>query len=154
MIRTHIRYAVCTLFALAWTVAFGQDGADEAAMDGDSESESVVEEEISMGTPPPEPACFNVRDIDNFDAIGDSFVYVQGRRNQHYLLTMTRSCFGLRSANGIAISNVTNRVCSGNFSEITYRHFETVETCTIREVEEVADKAAADAIAERRRDQN
>ncbi len=117
------------------------------------DEEGVVEEEISTATPPPEPACFNVRDINNFDAFEDNFVYVEGRRNQHFLLTMQRSCFGLRQARGIAISNQINRVCSNSFAEITYRDFNTVMRCRIREVEAVVDKEAARALAERRKDQ-
>jgi hypothetical protein len=131
---------------MMWSLAIAQDDAEVSA-------ENSVEEKITTEVPAPEPACFSVRDINNFDALGDRFVYVEGRRNQHYLLTMQRACFGLRSANGIAISNTIDRVCSNSFADITYREFGTIESCTIREVESVADKAAAEAIAERRRNQ-
>ena len=147
MIQAHMRFFGCVVFAAMSSLAFAQDDADAVA-------EDVVNEEISTDTPAPEPACFNVRDINNFDAIDDRFVYVEGRRDQHYLLTMDRSCFGLRSANGIAITNQMNRVCSNNFAKISYRDFGTTESCTIREVESVADKAAAVAIAERRKSQD
>ncbi len=136
------KWLICVLFAAVSGVAFAQD-----------DEEGVVEEEISTEMPPPEPACFNVRDINNFDAFEDNFVYVEGRRNQHFLLTMQRSCFGLRQARGIAISNQINRVCSNSFAEITYRDFDTVERCRIREVEAVVDKEAARALAERRKNQ-
>ncbi len=85
--------------------------------------------------------------------IDDSFVYLSGRRNQHYLLTMQRSCSGLRNARGIAISNQINRICSNSFGAITYRDFDTVVRCGIRQIEAVADKDAARALVERRRDQ-
>ncbi len=136
------KWLICVLFAAVSSVAFAQD-----------DEEGVVEEEISTEMPPPEPACFNVRDINNFDAFEDNFVYVEGRRNQHFLLTMQRSCFGLRQARGIAISNQINRVCSNSFAEITYRDFNTVMRCRIREVEAVVDKEAARALAERRKNQ-
>ena len=131
-----------TLLAAIAAVAVAQDDED-----------SVVNEEISTGIAAPEPACFNVRDINGFDSLDDTFVYVTGRRDQHFLLTMDRSCFGLRNARGIAISNTINRVCSNSFGEITYRDFNTVVNCRIREVEAVADKETATAIAERRKNQ-
>jgi len=142
MAQCHCRWLICILLATVSSLAFAQDDADV-----------VIEEEISTDAPPPEPACFNVRDIDNFDALDDSFVYISGRRNQHYLLTMQRSCFGLRSARGIAISNHINRVCSNTFGEITYRDINTVAKCGIRQIEAVADKDAARALVERRKDQ-
>lgn len=142
MAQFRDRWLTCVLLATVSNLAFAQNDADE-----------VIEEEISTDAPPPEPACFNVRDIDNFDALNDSFVYVSGRRNQHYLLTMQRSCFGLRNARGIAISNQINRICSNSFGEISYRDFDTVVKCGIRQIEAVADKDAARALVERRKNQ-
>ena len=142
MTRYHARSLSCILFLTLSSLAFAQDDADE-----------VIEEEISTDAPPPEPACFNVRDINNFDPLDDSFVYISGSRNQHYLLTMQRSCFGLRNARGIGISNHLNRVCSNAFGEISYRDFDRVVTCGIRQIEAVADKDAARALAERRKNQ-
>ncbi len=142
MAQLHSRWLTCVLLATVSSVALAQDDAGE-----------VIQEEISTDAPPPEPACFNVRDINNFDPLDDSFVYIAGRRNQHYLLTMQRSCFGLRNARGIAISNQINRICSNSFGEITYRDFDTVVKCGIRQIEAVADKDAARALVERRKDQ-
>ena len=142
MAQFHNRWLTCVLLATATGLAFAQDDADE-----------VIEEEISTDAPPPEPACFSVRDINNFDPLNDSFVYVSGRRDQHYLLTMQHACFGLRNARGIAISNQMNRIGSNSFGEISYRDVDTVVKCGIRQIEAVVDKDAARALVERRKDQ-
>ena len=118
----------------------------------DDEPEQVKEVDISDSPPVAQEACFNVRDVRNFDAISDRYVYVEGRRDAHYLLTMWTGCFGLRGALGIAISNDFNRVCSNSSATIAYREFGGLETCRIREVESVDDKDAAEEIVELRTD--
>jgi len=129
------------VFALSAGLAFTQE----------DEPSEVKEVDISDSPPVAEAACFNVRDVRNFDAIRDRYVYVEGRRGEHYLLTMFTQCFGLRSALGIAISNDFNRVCSNSSATITYREFGQLESCRIRAVESVEDKAAAEQIVELRR---
>lgn len=69
---------------------------------------------------------------------------------------MQRSCFGVRNAQDIAISNAVSRVCSNSLAEVTYRGIgNALETCWITQVEAVEDRAAAAAIVEirTRRDQ-
>lgn len=103
------------------------------------------------GMPIAEPACFNARTASNFAALGDRYVYVQGRRDEHYLLTMFNVCFGLRSASGIALSNDFSRVCSNTSATIYYRDFGRMEACRVRDVEAVASREAAREIVELRR---
>ena len=128
------------IFALSAGLAFGQD----------DDPEQVKEVDISDSPPVAEEACFNVRSVRNFDAITDRYVYVEGRSDEHYLSTMWAQCFGLRSALGIAISNDFSRVCSNRSARITYRDFGRLQACTVRTVESVESKSAAEEIVELR----
>ena len=102
------------------------------------------------GMPVAEQACFNARTATNFSALSRRHVYVQGRRNEHYLLTMFNVCFGLRNASGIAIENTLSRVCSNTGATIYYRDFGRLEACRVSEVESVASRQAAQEIVELR----
>ena len=128
---------------------WAQDG-EEAEQEAEIAERVVEDVAIGPGSlPSAEPACFNVRAIRNFSALNDEYIYVQGRRDQHFLLTMERSCFGVRNAQDIAISNIVSRVCSNSLAEVTYRRFgNALETCWILAVEAVEDRAAATAIVE------
>ena len=118
--------------------AFAQDEADAPKpVDVDAK-----------GEPPSQEACFNVREVEDFSALDDLHVYLEGRRSdQHYLLTMFQGCVGLRGAIGIAISNEISRVCSNDNARVTYRGFGRVETCPIEKVEAVEDRESAEALA-------
>jgi hypothetical protein len=98
-----------------------------------------------------EPACFNARAATNFSALSNTHVYVQGRQDQHYLLTMFNGCFGLRSASGIALSSDLSRICSNTSATIYYRDFGRLEACRVRDVESVAGRDAAREIVQLRR---
>lgn len=98
-----------------------------------------------------EPACFNARTATNFSALSNRHVYLEGRRDEHYLLTMFNYCSGLRSAFGIALSNDLSRVCSNTSATIYYRDFGRLEACRVRDVESVASREAAREIVELRR---
>ncbi len=89
-------FAAVTMFAMsAW--AQDESGTDAAA----SEVEEVV---IDVNAPPStEPGCFSVRRIRNFSGLSDEALYVDGGGGNHFLLTMDRNCFGLRSAEDIVI---------------------------------------------------
>jgi len=112
------------------------------------EEEDITSIDLSDAPPAAEEGCFNVRDVRNFEAFTDGYVYVEGRRDEHYLLTMFSACIGLRGAIGIAISNRMSRVCSNSSASITYRGLGRVESCRIRTVEQVESKDAAEAVTE------
>jgi hypothetical protein len=145
------RTLICGLAAasLFTTVAVAQQGAPEA----ESVEDANAEKEVDAADAPPEveDACFYVRDIDDFDALGDEFVFVEGRGDENYLLTMWAGCFGLEGAVGIAVSSPMSRVCSTSGAEIRYRGLGRLETCRIRVVESVASKEAAEALVEERK---
>ncbi len=101
--------------------------------------------------PVAERACFNARTATNFSALSNRHVYVQGRQNEHYLLTMFGTCFGLRNAFGIALSSDLTRVCSNTSATIYYRDFGRLEACRVNDVESVASREAAREIVELRR---
>lgn len=132
---------------LAGTAAFAQEDVPE-----DAEELVITEVDAHEGLPPSEEACFNSRNARNFDAISDDFIYLEERRGNHFLLTMDGSCFALAGATGIAISNQMSRVCSRDFARVSYRAIGQVESCRIRRVERVDSKAAAEQIAESRKD--
>jgi hypothetical protein len=146
------RTLICGLAAasLFTTVAVAQQGAPEAESVEDAND---AEKEVDAADAPPEveDACFYVRDIDDFDALGDEFVFVEGRGDENYLLTMWAGCFGLEGAVGIAVSSPMIRVCSTSGAEIRYRGLGRLETCRIRVVESVASKEAAEALVEERK---
>ncbi len=142
-------FTAVTMFAMS---AWAQDeseseaGTDAAA----SEAEDV---EIDANAPPSaEPGCFSARRVRNFSPFSDVNLYVDGGGGSHFLLTMDRNCFGLRNAQGIAIDNHMDRVCSNSQASVTSRGVGgRLESCGIRTVEAVEDRAAARAIAEARR---
>lgn len=95
-------------------------------------------------------ACFNVRDTRSFTALHNRFVYVEGSRNEHYLLTMINACLDLEHALGINITNDFNRICSGSGAWITYQRFGKPARCTILKVESVKDLDSAKKTVQQR----
>jgi hypothetical protein len=141
------------LLATAPIVSSAQDDSDDARS-GDAREDAREPREVDIdagGEPPAEEACFNVREVRNFTALDDRYVYIEGARDEHYLLTMAGGCIGLEDSFQIAISNELSRVCSIDFGKITYRGLSgRPETCSIREVEAVEDRAAAEQLIEAR----
>ena len=131
-----------------------------AAQEGEPDREPAVENAASIAAektvdaslipPAAEEACFLVRDIDDFDALSDELVFIEGRSDENYLLTMWPGCFGLKGALGIAVSSPMSRVCSTSGAEIRYRGLGRLEICRIRMVEAIANKEAAHALLEQR----
>jgi len=154
--KTTRSFLMFAAMAFVAPPVWAQDG-EEAEQEVEIAERVVEDVAISPDSlPSAEPACFNVRTIRNFSALHDEYIYVQGRRDQHFLLTMDRACFGLRNAEGIGISNAVSRVCSNSLAEVTYRGIgNALDTCWIRAVEAVEDRTAAAALVEirTRRDQ-
>jgi hypothetical protein len=99
--------------------------------------------------------CVSARSINSFDAIDDEHVYIRAHVNDHYLFTMYGGCFGLRSAQGIAVKDTFTRVCSNSFGEIIYRDMgRGLESCRIRNVESVASKEDAEGLVKDRKEAN
>ena len=135
--------AVCAVLGVL-CVAAAQEDAQE-------DDEQTKEVDVSTIPPTAEEACFLVRDVRNFDPLSNEFIFIEGRRGQNFLLTMFGGCFGLDDAIGIAIANPTSRVCSTSSAQITYRGLGGFrETCRVRKVESVEDKAYAARIVESR----
>jgi hypothetical protein len=133
-----------TVFAgalLTLTTALAQDGANDTRANGIDEAAPTLRED-----------CFNVRETRSFSALDDRFVYLEGPRDEHFVLTMFAGCIGLEDSIQIAISNELSRVCSIDTAEVTYRGVGgNLETCSIRRVEAVEDRAAAEALVESRK---
>lgn len=100
-----------------------------------------------------ERVCVNVRAIRTFDALTDQHVYVREGSDEHYLFTMQNRCFNLRMSHGIAIKDVTSRICSDGFGEIIYRDRaggRRPQSCRIDTIERVDSKEAAEELVESR----
>jgi hypothetical protein len=136
--------------ALVGAFAVAQEDAPGVQPEGDANAVAEKEVDATEISPGAEEACFIVRDIDNFHAFSDEFVFVEARSDDNYLLTMWPGCFALEGALGIAISSPMSRVCSTSGAEIRYRGFGRLETCRIRVVEAVESKEAAESLAEQR----
>lgn len=126
------------ILVMGFTGVFAEE-AEEA-------NEAVEEDESS------ERVCVNRRSISSFDAIDDEHVYIKATGNKHFLFTMQRRCFGLRSAQGIGIKDTMNSVCSRSFGEIVYRDMgRRLESCRINTIERVASKDDAKGLVEDRK---
>jgi hypothetical protein len=135
LMKCSLLIAVCLL---ASPFVSAQDSGDKQGIDESSER-----------------VCVNVRSIRSFDAISDKYVYVREGSSKHYLFTMWNNCLSLRNANGIAIKDVTNRVCADGFGEIVYRDrmsSQRLATCRIENIERVESKDDAKAIVKARKD--
>ncbi|MFQ5548818.1 MAG: DUF6491 family protein [Woeseia sp.] len=101
-----------------------------------------------------EKVCIDARNIDSFDAIDDNHLYIRARgRQQHFLFTLERSCFGLQSAHTIGVRDALNRVCSNTFGEVVYRELgRGPQSCRIRNIESVAGKDDAAGLVEDRKE--
>lgn len=98
-----------------------------------------------------EHVCLNDYQITSFSPLGDSHLYVAGVGDRHYLLTMERGCFGLRSANTIGFPDNVGRLCVGRSDYVIYRDMATgIERCRILGIEAVASREDARTIAEQR----
>ncbi len=123
------------ILALSATSSFADEAEDE------SDEEEIVER-----------VCVNKRSINSFDPIDDQHVYIKATGNNHYLFTMQRRCFGLRSAYGIAVKDTMSRVCSKGFGEIVYLgRGQRLESCRIDTIEAVAGKDDARGLVEDRK---
>ena len=138
--------------SLLAALAVAQEGEPAREPTAEDAANTTAEKTIDASFAPPaaEEACFLVRDIDDFDALSDELVFVEGRGNDNYLLTMWPGCFGLKGALGIAVSSPMSRVCSTSGAEIRYRGLGRLEICRIRLVEAIESKEAAEALLEQR----
>lgn len=98
-----------------------------------------------------EDICLNDYQITSFSPLGDSHLYVDGIGDRHYLFSMERGCFGLRSANTIGFPDNVGRLCVGRSDYVIYRDIATgLERCRVLGIEAVASREDARAIAEQR----
>lgn len=155
MNRSILVGAVTACLLGAASIATFAQSDRAASQDGDARDAAREPREVDIdagGEPPAEEACFNVRGVRSFSALDDRYVYIEGRRDEHFLLTMVTGCFGLENSFQIAVSNQLSRVCSTDFGKITYRGLSgRAETCSIRRVEAVEDRTAAEQLVEIRK---
>jgi len=99
-----------------------------------------------------EPVCLSDYDIRSFSPLYDEFIYVEGRRDAHYLFTMQRGCLGLRSANAIGIPDQPGRICSNSLDDVIYQDISRGQTtCRILGIERVSSRDEARELADARR---
>lgn len=145
--RNTIGTLLLTTAFAAGSVCAQQAEESEEAADVAGEAEEVA---LDPNAPPSaEPACFSNRRVRNFSGLHNEYLYLEEAGGSHYLLTMFRSCLGLRNAQTIAIESVQDRICSNSQAEVTFRGVGgRRESCLIRTVEEVEDRDAARALVE------
>jgi len=82
--------------------------------------------------------CISVRSINGFNPLSDREVLVTATVSDHYLFTVVGVCPGLRSADAIAISDPTNRICNDSFGSITSTdRVHGKQTCRVEQIERV-----------------
>jgi Family of unknown function (DUF6491) len=136
-----MRTALFAGVLLTGTAALAQDDAND--------TRTI---DIDGGEPLSEEACFNIREARSFSALDDRYVYLEGPRDEHFVLTMFPGCFGLEDSIEIAISNQLSRVCSIDTPKITYRGLGgDLESCSVRRVDAVEDRSAAEELVESRK---
>lgn len=100
----------------------------------------------------PKKVCFNRREINMIRALDDQHAFVKLGATRHYMLTLDKTCTGLKIARQIAVSEGINRVCGDGFTLLS---FETPVVgqmrCRIEVVDSVADIEAAMALIESRK---
>ena len=139
--------AMCSL-GLFGAYVLAQEDAEDARDDTETDATPVDAASIP---PTVEDGCFYVREVRSFDALNNEFVFIEGRSDEMFLLTMFPNCIGLRDSFEIAIQSRMSRVCSNSSADIRYRGVDRrLERCQIVKVEKVDDKAAAEALAEAR----
>ena len=143
MLMRYVLFLMVTVIALP---VFSQ----QASQNENVVSDKVKEIAINANAPPlTEAGCFSIRGIHNFSSLHDQYLYVEGRGNSHYILSMDRRCIGLRNAREIAIKNHRDRVCSNSQARVSYRGVGgRMNTCGIRIIEKLEDKNAARTLME------
>jgi hypothetical protein len=99
-----------------------------------------------QGPPAAVGDCFNANTATSFDYLQNRYVYVTTTGRRHFLLTLANECIALQSAMGIAVHSRFQRVCSDSEASITFLSFNHPHYCRIIRVEEVRDRAAAEAL--------
>lgn len=92
--------------------------------------------------------CFDIRSISSWSALSDKHLYVKapGAAN-HYFLTLWHRCPGLKFAEALAFSNYSNRLCSNDLGEITFRDGNFPRNCKIDNIERVSSRDEAKELA-------
>lgn len=94
-------------------------------------------------------ACIFARNIRDFQVIDSEHIIVEGPgRSRVYLITLFSSCAGVRSANSMAVSSRTGRVCGGRNERIMFDS--AFSSCYIDQIFEVESRDEAREIAEKR----
>ena len=92
--------------------------------------------------------CFNASMATSFDYIAPRYMYVTAVGDDHYLLTLAEECINLQSAMGVTIRSRFEQVCSRSEDSIVYTAFGHANYCRIVNVQQVKDRAAADALVQ------
>ena len=94
-----------------------------------------------------EKVCIDRRDINSIRALDDDHAFVKVRAGNFYLLTVDKTCAGMKLARAIAIVEDTTRFCGDGFSFLAFED-PTVGAmrCRVERIEPVADQNAAEEL--------
>ncbi|MDH4110842.1 MAG: DUF6491 family protein [Gammaproteobacteria bacterium] len=95
--------------------------------------------------------CISVRNINGFNPLSDRELLVTANVKDYYLFTVLGICNNLRSANAIAVSDPTTRICDDGFGKIAFRDIgRTRQVCRVDQIERVGSPEEAREIVEAR----
>lgn len=93
-----------------------------------------------------ERTCVRVRDINDYDALGDRHVVLEARANDLYLLTLDPGCGDLAFARGIGLADPGSRICGDGTAWLSYDSGTGTRRCRIVSIERVETIEAARAL--------
>lgn len=104
---------------------------------------------VDPETPKEPRVCVKISQINSYSALDDQHVYVNVTGKDNYLMTVEGVCSGLTFARGIAVAEMSSRVCGDGAGMIIFNHPGVgSKRCRIVKIEVVADKDAALALIE------
>jgi hypothetical protein len=96
--------------------------------------------------------CLHASHLSNFRTLSSQHVLFRYDAKNYYLMTMQRSCFGLRDTSRMYPSR-SSKVCGGRRDEISFEDkLGGVETCQVDTIDYVESRDAAKALIKERKE--
>lgn len=96
--------------------------------------------------------CLYASTMRDFSVLSSSHILIKYDRKNYYLMTMKRSCFGLRNTSRMYPSR-SSKVCGGRRDEISFEDkLGGVETCMVDNIDHVESRDAAKALIKERKE--
>ncbi len=136
-----------TAFLIVAFLYASVSAAQENASEPEEGTEDVLEAGASDGGPGSEPACFRRWRYAGF--VGGQHVYVEGLRNQHFLLTVCPGCPRFEHYEFVRVIRWRSRVCGNDGSRVEAWGTRLPSAmCRIIAVERLASREDAEEMAQ------